>query len=397
VSKVFEFYLTFAQNIINNYTQQKGEYLPLAVYLKNYFKKFPKAGSRDRKIISQLIFDYFRLGNSASPLSLREQICLGHFVCEHTNNPLSTYLNTIINHQLNHYQEAPLNEKLNILASLSIPFNKESIFPFTQELSNLNDPSAFILSFLQKPDTFIRVKSGKENEVCTELNKNAIAFEKISELKNCIRILQPANLTDLLTYSKGFFEVQDRSSQQVLTTITVKPDEFWWDACCASGGKSLLLLEKNKNIRLFATDVRPSIIENYRKRISKVGFGNHETQVADLTSPVNIPYTFNGIICDVPCSGSGTWARTPEQLKLYNTEQINHYAQKQRLILTHAANKLRKGGQFVYITCSIFKKENEDQTQFITEHLQLQLINHQLIEGAAYKADTLYVAHFIKE
>jgi len=394
VSKVFDFYLKFAQDIINIYQNRKGDYLPLAAFLKEHFKKFPKAGSRDRKTISRLIFNYYRTGKLFANLPLNKQLYLADFLCETNPNPLSNYCHSFIHPELSNLQTKTILEKITLLKSIGIEADINHLFPLAKNLSELKKRELFLLSFIQQPKTFIRIRKGKEEEVKNELAALKITHTQEPDLPQCLRFDANISLTELQTFLKGFFEIQDRSSQQVLNNIQVTDHSFWWDACCASGGKSLMLIEKNKTVRLFATDVRQNILDNYRKRISKVGFGNHETQVANLTQPLSTHYSFDGIICDVPCSGSGTWARTPEQLQLFKEEQLIEYTQKQKQIIKHTTNKLRKGGQFIYITCSVFKQENEDQVHYIQTEIGLKLISQQLIEGAEHSSDTMFVACF---
>src|SRR5690606_27157702 len=103
-----------------------------------------------------------------------------------------------------------------------------------------------------------------------------------------------------------------------------------WDCCAASGGKSILAKDILKNIQLTVSDIRKSILINLEKRFASAGIKAYTAKVADLTDPSfsHSPLApserfsragthhsaFDLIICDAPCSGSGTWARTPEQL-----------------------------------------------------------------------------------
>ncbi len=100
------------------------------------------------------------------------------------------------------------------------------------------------------------------------------------------------------------------------------------------------------------------------------------------------------IIADVPCTGSGTWARTPEQLLYFRKEQIEKYTSLQKKILQNVIPHLKKGGHLLYVTCSVFKKENEEIVTFIQEELHLTLINMEILKGYEMKADTMFAALF---
>jgi 16S rRNA (cytosine967-C5)-methyltransferase len=106
--------------------------------------------------------------------------------------------------------------------------------------------------------------------------------------------------------------------------------------------------------------------------------------------------SYDIIICDVPCTGSGTWGRTPDQLCFFNKKSIALYADKQRKIVTNVIPHLQNEGLFFYITCSVFKRENEEQVKFIEENFGLHLMVMKLLKGYDKKADTMFVAVFKK-
>src|SRR5205085_4153114 len=136
----------------------------------------------------------------------------------------------------------------------------------------------------------------------------------------------------------GFFEIQDKSSQRTLEYFQSKPNEFWWDACAGAGGKSLLLKDDNPDVKLFVTDVRPNILTIFSERFRKSGYRSFQSDVADLAAD-DFKYSgnmFDGIITDVPCSGSGTWSRSPEWLqKDISLRLSEHFIPLQRRIVSN--------------------------------------------------------------
>jgi 16S rRNA (cytosine967-C5)-methyltransferase len=88
--------------------------------------------------------------------------------------------------------------------------------------------------------------------------------------------------------------------------------------------------------------------------------------------------TYDIIICDAPCTGSGTWSRTPRATLFFQQPSIDSFAEKQKRIVDNAVCHLKKGGIFFYITCSVFKKENELLATYMEQQLQLELVqmNH---------------------
>ncbi len=169
-----------------------------------------------------------------------------------------------------------------------------------------------------------------------------------------------------------------------------------WDCCAGSGGKSILAYDTIPNIELTVSDVRPSILLNLKKRFSSADIKKYTSLVADLTNSSLITHhsSFDLIICDAPCSGSGTWSRRPEQLSYFKEEKINNYADIQKKIAVNASKALGQGGYFLYITCSVFKKENEEVINYLQEKTSLELISMKYFKGYEIKADTLFVALF---
>ncbi|HEY1201479.1 MAG TPA: Fmu (Sun) domain-containing protein, partial [Niastella sp.] len=172
-----------------------------------------------------------------------------------------------------------------------------------------------------------------------------------------------------------------------------------WDACAASGGKSILAFDTFKQPHLTVSDIRQSILINLEKRFATAGIKNYNSFVGDLSaSTFNIRNSaFDIIITDVPCSGSGTWSRTPEQLYYFEPQQINKYSALQKNIVSNAIPYLKPGGFLLYCTCSVFKKENEEVVDFIQQQHSLQLKQLTLFTGYTMKADTLFGAVFQKQ
>ena len=132
-----------------------------------------------------------------------------------------------------------------------------------------------------------------------------------------------------------------------------------WDCCAAPGGKTLVLAHRLPSATILATDVSGRRLRAMQERLRRVGDGGRvECRVADaLAMPGE--EQFDLILCDVPCSGTGTLGRNPEirhQLKL---EDLARQAVRQRALLAAAFGRLAPGGRLVYSTCSLEPEENE--------------------------------------
>jgi 16S rRNA (cytosine967-C5)-methyltransferase len=108
---------------------------------------------------------------------------------------------------------------------------------------------------------------------------------------------------------------------------------------------------------------------------------------------VNIPHApFVFTIADVPCTGSGTWGRTPEQLHFFQNNKINEYADLQKKLMKGIIKNVSAGGLILYTTCSVFRKENEEQVDHMLETSGLELIKMQVFKGYKIKGDTMFAA-----
>ncbi len=278
---------------------------------------------------------------------------------------------------------------------LGAPGEIRNIFPFTGALSEKVRCHSFQLSFLQQPDLFLRIRPGKKEPVIKKLVAASIPF--IEEAHDCLRLSNQSKIEEVLKLDEEAV-VQDLNSQRTLDDVNLSGKGLTaWDCCAASGGKSLLLHDHNPAIHLAVSDVRESILHNLRKRFSRAGIQNYQSFVADLTKGINLPRRkFDLVICDAPCSGSGTWARTPEQLSFFREEQISHYTALQKSITTAAVQSVKQGGIFVYITCSVFTAENEERVEELLHIPGLEHIQSKYLEGYDQKADSLFTAVFKK-
>ncbi len=359
--------------------------VPFAVYLKKYFALHKKYGSKDRKSIAHLCYCYFRLGKFAQPSAANDHILLGYWLC--TNN-MTDLLQTLAP-DLNESANLPLREKLQLPAAAGIA---EALFPFQHLLSEGVESDAFMTSFFTQPDVFLRIRPGAGN-IPALLESQQIPYRTVNE--QTIAIPNTVKIDTLLPLNKEVV-IQDLSSQQtgrvLQNHLPVFPKNVW-DCCAASGGKSIMMKDIFPSFRLTVSDLRSSILMNLQKRFYQAGIRQYASFVADLTQPVQAENEFDLIFADVPCTGSGTWARTPEQLVFFDEAAIERYARLQAEIVRNIIPAIQPGGYLAYCTCSVFKQENEQQVSlFIRQQPGLKLVHQQTITGYHEKADSLFIA-----
>ncbi len=385
----FKSYFNTAVQLISSY----NGLTPLTIYLKNYFSQHKKHGSKDRKWIAHFCYCYYRLGFAAKEISTEERLLIAIFLCsEKKENWLLIY---------DEEWQAAWNE--DIYQRIQFIQTKHA-FVFTDIFYNNNwlskgiDVVGFNQSHLIQPDLFIRLRPDKIQTVIDKLHQHNTSFEPISE--TCLALDNSTKIDAIIDINRDAV-VQDFSSQQIssffsLLSLALHPKV--WDCCSASGGKSILFYDYFKTVQLTVSDVRSSILHNLHKRFREAGIKNYQSFVADISSPqFAVKQNYELVICDAPCTGSGTWSRTPEQLYFFTEEKLNHYTQLQKKITATVVNAVKQKGYFLYITCSVFKQENEDMVEHILQQSKLILLKEKVINGYDKKADTMFAALFINQ
>lgn len=383
-----------AVNQLKTFQRILGEYpadTPLGKFLPGFYRQNKQMGSTDRRVAGRLIYNYFRLGRALPDLPAEDRLMVAEFLC-----------NTQSNSFLQHFKPDwaacvgfSIDEKIALVKTTYPNFTLEEVFPWTAQLSAGIDRDAFLKSFFVQPDLFIRVARGFEAQVKAELTKAGVVFK--DEGNSCLSLPNGTRL-DAIFQNQHWFEVQDLSSQQTANYFKPQKWDSWWDACAASGGKSLLLHSLQPDIKLVVSDIRESVLSNLDERFQNAGLRKYQKKVMDLTEnneQLLYNYEFDGIILDAPCSGSGTWGRTPEMISQFEIHKTEFFKRLQQAIIINVAKHLKPGKPLIYITCSAFKAENEDAVNYITKQLGLQLEEMKVLTGYKHKADTMFVARMV--
>lgn len=387
----FQSYFNTAAGLIKLYDGK----IPLVHFLKQYFAQHKKHGSKDRKFIAHLCYGYYRLGHLLKELTIEEdRLKAAIYLC---NNAAGEW-SVLFDETWNEWSEE-LHNRIQFLQNKYPSFSIQQIFPWETALSETTDPQIFALSHLIQPDLFLRIRPGKELVVKDKLQANQITFEELSAI--CLALPNASKVDNILNLDEEAV-VQDHSSQcigELLSVIELQSSIDLWDCCAASGGKSILAVDFLQNIQLTVSDIRSSMLQNLKQRFTSAGIKKYHSFTADLSQTIKHPliHPFNLIICDAPCSGSGTWSRTPEQLYFFDRATIDVYAALQQKIVSNVLPHLITGGYFLYITCSVFKQENEEAVAFILQKFpDMQLMRKELLKGYPIKADTMFAALFKK-
>ena len=165
-------------------------------------------------------------------------------------------------------------------------------------------------------------------------------------------------------FQSGLVELQDGSSQAAVARMDVPERGRVLDLCAGGGGKSLALAARS-DVTCFAHDLEPRRMQDIAARAARSGVEVHQVSTCDLDKKA----PFDMVLCDVPCSGSGTWRRTPDAKWRLTPERLLELQDMQDAILDRAVQLAGEQGRICYMTCSLLESENEVRiAQFKARH-----------------------------
>jgi 16S rRNA (cytosine967-C5)-methyltransferase len=167
-------------------------------------------------------------------------------------------------------------------------------------------------------------------------------------------------------FSEGVVSVQDLGAQLVPCILDLQDGMQVLDACCAPGGKTGHILE-TANVQLTALDNDAARLARVQSNLARLNF-TADLKVGDAATWQQ-SQLFDRILADVPCSASGIVRRHVDIKWLRRETDIVSFVQQQSAILLNLWQLLAKGGKLLYVTCSIFNEENQQQIdQFLKTH-----------------------------
>jgi 16S rRNA (cytosine967-C5)-methyltransferase len=393
MSAYYHSYQSTASSILGSFSFKES----FPVYLKKFFKQHKKYGSRDRKIIADLCFGFFRIGNAASAHSLIDQMVMGYFLTHDFDGGYLAFANPSLVDKIGE----TIDVKIAIIKEQFKGFQLAELFPCHASVSADVDQHDFALHHLRKPSFFLRVRPLKRDKVLAALKAASIPAKLIGDI--AIRIDANIDVEKLIDLDVDAV-VQDISSQKTINLLADLPAHptSIWDACAGSGGKSIMLADRYRKVGLCVSDIREEILEELERRFKLAGIVAQKLFCTDLQHPMSTQVAKSNlpeggvdlIVADVPCSGSGTWGRTPELLRSFDQTMISEYQFMQKSIVSRLPSQLKPGGHLLYITCSVFKEENDEVVDYIEQSLGLGLVKKEMISGVNEGGDHLFAALF---
>ena len=219
----------------------------------------------------------------------------------------------------------------------------------------------------------LRVNTLKTNrdEVLEALTQAGLEPKPTSHSAVGIRLLRRGALFATEAFRAGWFEMQDEGSQLVAALVQAEPSDKGIDFCAGAGGKTLALAAQMENRgRILAWDTSGKRLGQMRPRLGRAGVSNVQTRVLKSERDNVVKRhrdSADWVLLDVPCTGTGTWRRSPDLRRRTTPEALAEVQEHQRAILESAARLVKPGGRLIYATCSILPEENEHQVEAFLE------------------------------
>ncbi len=350
-----------------------GTDIPLAV--RRAISQIRGAGSRDRRFYREMAYTWFRYREWIDPLRSTEPDQAGPLLIALAHPTRETMpAKATLPEPLQQPTDLDIENLVDLLHAGDIPgrFDPKDLIPSWWAEECPAGATTSLPHTLPRPPIWLRRTRPSDPALTTELGEMGFPVEVSAALPGAISVPTDARIEDSPAYQSGRIEIQDIGSQAVLRQVAPGSGEAWLDACAGAGGKALQLAALvGPESRVVASDRRPQAIQELRKRARRSGITNVEA--LDSESLQTGAGTFDGVLVDAPCSGSGTWRRHPYLRHQTDPQAIKRHARKQLQLLKRFSRNVRPGGRLIYVTCSLCRRENQEVIEaFLREQPQFQ-------------------------
>ncbi len=342
--------------------------LPADVILDKYLKERRYIGSKDRRYISDNVWKIIRQRLTYTE-SLGGQISARLLTAFHFREQ---DLDLLFNGD--EYAPTILSKEEHSILSHKVPeeFSDEAIYECPAWLIQKINNQRLLEALNNVAPVDVRANLTSREQARERLKKEGLFFSPTPYSPIGLRSEDRVNLNNCMTYQDGEIEVMDEASQLIALLCRAKQHHKIIDYCAGAGGKSLAIgaLMNNDGV-IWAHDISQERLARIKKRAERLDILNIKT----LHNVTDTDYT--RFIIDAPCSGSGTWRRSPDAKFRLTPEKLNSICQTQAEILEFGATHTAVNGRLIYITCSVFPEENEKQIEaFLERHPEFTPLNH---------------------
>ena len=298
--------------------------------LSKWFRAQRKLGSRDRKIVSEIVYALIRFEQWFVDMDLISEPL-------HPESDLTSVFDWM-------HQPVEFNQ-LGLASHLSIPTW------MAEEFRKIPDIEAFAHHHQQRAPIDLRcnAQNTTRKKVQSALTRRNISCQPIPNTEHGLRIEGTANIQGDTFYTQGKFEVQDAASQYFIERLRphIQTKTTVLDYCAGAGGKSLAIAALGAKV--YANEPRTHALDELKKRAKRA---NLPIRTGMPKSNVDI------VVVDAPCSGTGRLRREPTVRWKWQAQPPLDWVPIQQEILTKAAQHVKEDGIIAYATCSILPQEN---------------------------------------
>ncbi|MDC0093441.1 RsmB/NOP family class I SAM-dependent RNA methyltransferase [Alphaproteobacteria bacterium] len=364
--------------------------------VQNYFRSRKHMGSKDRKFISNSFWNILRhrykidwhLTNIGIEITNEKKILLELFFLNvHYQNDLLQIKKLFIlkyrdfkivtDEELDFMNNLIFDEFFNNKMPEHIYYELPKTIVNSVKRSFPNDWKQVLLS-LNKEASFdvrinnLKIKSREEIKILLQNIDASFEHSKYSHLG--IRFSKRYPIEGHKFFKNGIIEIQSEASQLASILLDVRPGMSVADICAGAGGKSLILADimKNKG-RILSLDTNQKRLENAGIRFKRAGVHNVERRLVESNWSVSgLENKFNLVLIDAPCSGIGTWSRSPDSRFNFDNKKLTDLIEIQSELLSKASMMVAPGGKLAYIVCSFLAEESIDQIENFKENNKIK-------------------------
>ena len=361
--------------ILDNYLAGK----PVEIALKGWFRSNRFAGSNDRYLIRDMVFEILRKKSSLGfPFQIKGYLENGRiltlsYLADHyelVQLGIEIKQNSYFYEKLSPNEIAILSNKKKLMEASSKPitFDYPSFLSEALVKSLGNSFESIMGKMQERAALYLRINMLKANSFYAEkiLATEGIFCTKLSNCDTALVVSQGRKLVkSSKAYTSGIVEIQDLSSQLMTDLPQITSGVRILDYCAGGGGKTLAIASKTINkAELLAYDINPNRLSNLKKRAIRAGAKVKILKTLDLEE---YKVSCDVVFVDAPCSGSGIWRRDPEVKWSLTEKKLKRFQLDQAGILKEASRFVKIGGVMVYVVCSLLPEEGETQIKEFLE------------------------------
>ena len=376
-----------------------------------FFRARRYLGAKDRRFIAAMVFgllrhyrlvefhaeEAFRLaGGGSVPRSMPAVALICAYVIKVTGETTDSLAPDLCGLWRVYVPDTDCARFLEVVSTAALPIEAEK--HSARELAiRFSFPDLIVGEWIERygPDETARLCSSLNTPAPTTIRVNTLATS-VEQCRDALieegvetqrTPLSPVGLTfskrinaqALRSFKQGFFEMQDEGSQLLSLLTAAAPGATVVDACAGGGGKTLHLAAMMGNQgKLLAIDVEEARLKNIRQRLTRAGVSVVQLCLAYRDREVIRQWTGKAdvVLLDAPCTGVGTFRRNPGAKITFTGSFVERVVQTQHEVLEEYAPLVRPAGRLVYSTCTLLKKENEDQVEgFLSRHPAFELVS----------------------